>query len=102
MRSLLWRTQLWMIGGGYAAALMVSAGLAIPRYIWEAYHHEEVSAASGMFAGGDLLLAIFIICLFLIPTFFMVWATAQFESFYNRYSQALLWLSLSAPVCLGL
>ena len=54
-----------------------------------------------MWAGGDLLLYIFIACLFMVPTVFLIWVTARFEAFYTPYSKFLLGLSLSAPVCLS-
>ncbi len=54
-----------------------------------------------MWAAGDAMLQIFIACLFMIPTAFLVWVIAKFESFYKAYSQLLLGLSLSAPVCLS-
>ena len=54
-----------------------------------------------MWAGGDLLLYIFIACLFMVPTVFLIWVTARFEAFYTAYSKFLLGLSLSAPVCLS-
>ena len=82
--------------------LVVSAGLIIPRYVYELWHHDEVVASGGMYAAGDAMLAIFIACLFLIPTAFLLWVTAKFEAFYNAYSRVLLAVSLSAPVCLGL
>jgi hypothetical protein len=94
------RTQLWLVALGYGAVLMAAAGLIIPRYLYELWHRDEVSG--GMWAAGDAMLAIFIVCLFLIPTAFLVWVTAQFESFYNAYSLVLLAVGLSAPVCLGL
>lgn len=55
-----------------------------------------------MYAFGDLLLGIFIACLFMIPTVFLVWVMAKYESAYTTYSQLLVGLSLSAPVCLSL
>jgi hypothetical protein len=55
-----------------------------------------------MYAGGDALLEIFIVCLFMIPTVFLVWVIARFEDFYKAYSQLLLGLSVSAPVCLSM
>ena len=54
-----------------------------------------------MWAGGDLLLYIFIACLFMVPTVFLIWVTAKFEAFYTAYSKFLLGFSLSAPVCLS-
>jgi hypothetical protein len=47
------------------------------------------------------LLLIFIAGLFMIPTVFLIWVIARFESVYAAYSQFLLGLSLSAPVCLS-
>jgi hypothetical protein len=61
-----------------------------------------MAAAGGMSAFGDLLLGIFIACLFMIPTVFLVWVMAKYESVFTTYSQLLLGLSLSAPVCLSL
>jgi hypothetical protein len=55
-----------------------------------------------MWAAGDAMLGVFIVGLFAIPSVFLVWIIARFESFYKTYSQLLLGLSLSAPVCLGI
>src|SRR5579864_8236753 len=54
-----------------------------------------------MWAAGDALLLIFIVCLFMIPTVFLIWVIAKFEPVYTAYSQFLMGLSLSAPVCLS-
>jgi hypothetical protein len=54
-----------------------------------------------MWAAGDALLWIFLACLFMIPTVFLIWVIARFEAIYVAYSQFLLGLSLSAPVCLS-
>jgi len=54
-----------------------------------------------MWAAGDAFLYIFIACLFMVPTVFLIWITARFEAFYTAYSKFLLGFSLSAPVCLG-
>jgi hypothetical protein len=96
------RTQLWFVGLGYAAVFVVAAVLILARYLLEHFHRAEVAAAGGMYAFGDLLLGIFIACLFMIPTVFLVWVMAKYENVYTAYSQFLLGLSLSAPVCLGL
>jgi hypothetical protein len=96
------RTQLWFVGLGYAAVVLVSAGLLIGRYIMERIHASEVTAAGGMYGFGDLILYIFVICLFMIPTFFLVWVMARVEGWYTRYAQLLVGISLSAPVSLGL
>jgi hypothetical protein len=96
------RTQLWFIGLGYAAVFFVAAVLILARYLLEHFHRAEVAAAGGMYAAGDTMLAIFIVCLFMIPTAFLVRVMAKNESVYTTYSQLLVGLSLSAPVCLSL
>lgn len=100
MKTISLRTQLWSIVLGYAAALAVAAELLHQRHVQELNHPADVAAASGMYAAGDALLDIFIACLFLVPTVFLVWVIARFETFYTAYSQLLLLLSLTAPVCL--
>ena len=57
-------------------------------------HPEEAAAASGMYAGGDLILEIFIGCMLLVPTFFLVLVIRNSEALYNGYSLTLLGLSL--------
>jgi hypothetical protein len=94
--------QLWLIAGGYAAVLTISAGLVGVRYLQEISHPADVAASGGMYAFGDLILAIFIACLFMIPTFFLLRVMARSEALYTTYSQLLLGISLSAPVCLSL
>lgn len=54
-----------------------------------------------MWAAGDMFLWIFIALLFMVPTAFLIWVTARFETFYTIYSKFLLGLSLTAPVCLS-
>jgi hypothetical protein len=102
LKPISWRVQLGLVASGYAAVFVVSAALVFSRYLMERNHAADVSAASGMYAAGDLFLGIFIACLFMIPTFFLAWVMAKFETVYIAYSQLLLGISLSAPVCLGL
>jgi hypothetical protein len=94
------RAQMWAITLGYVAVTAVSAFLLYQRHLYELNHAADVSAASGMWAGGDALLDIFIACLLMIPTFFLVWVMARFETLFTVYSQILLILSVTAPVCL--
>lgn len=93
------RTQLWLIGFGYAAVLVIAAGLLFGRYWLE---RNNPDAAGGMYAFGDLILYIFVVGLCMIPTFFLVWVMARFEALYTSYAQLLVRISLSAPVCLSL
>jgi hypothetical protein len=92
----------WLIAGGYAVAFAIGAVLLLQRYILEITHRADVSAAGGMWAFGDLILGIIVVCLFLIPTFFLVRVMARSEAAYTTYSQLLFGISLSSPVCLGL
>jgi hypothetical protein len=91
--------QLGLVALGYGAVLVVAATLLYGRYLQELNYPAE--ASGGMWAFGDALLYIFIACLFMVPTVFLIWITAKFEAFYTAYSKFLLGLSLSAPVCLS-
>ena len=91
--------QLGLVGLGYAAVSAFAAALLFVRHLQELKYPAE--ASGGMWAAGDAFLYIFIACLFMVPTFFLIWITAKFEVFYTAYSKFLLGLSLSAPVCLS-
>jgi hypothetical protein len=93
------RAQLWLVALGYAAVFAVGAILLYGRHLQELKYPDE--ASGGMWAFGDALLLIFIACLFMIPTVFLIWVIARFDSVYKAYSRFLLGLSLSAPVCLS-
>jgi hypothetical protein len=80
--------------------LVVAAALLYGRHLQELLY--PVEASGGMWAAGDTFLWIFIACLFMVPTLFLVWVIAKSESIYKTYSQLLLGLSLSAPVSLAL
>jgi hypothetical protein len=101
VKPISWQVQLGLIAVGYAAVLVVAADLLYENHLWELNHPADVVASGGMYAGGDALLEIFIACLFMIPTVFLVWVIARFGTFYTAYSQLLLGLSLSGPVCLS-
>jgi hypothetical protein len=96
------KTKLALVGIGYVAVLAFAANEFYERHVYELNHREEVAAASGMFAGGDLILELFIAFLFMIPTFFLVCIGAKFEAPYTSYSKTLLMVGFSAPVALGL
>jgi hypothetical protein len=68
----------------------------------ERWNAAQVAAAGGMYAFGDLLLGIFIVCLFMIPTLALIWVMAKSEAVYTAYSQLLVGISLTAPVSLSL
>jgi hypothetical protein len=91
--------QLGLVALGYGAVLVIAATLLFGRHLQELQNPAE--ASGGMWAAGDAFLLIFIACLFMVPTVFLIWVTARFEAFYTAYSKFLLGVSLSAPVCLG-
>jgi hypothetical protein len=99
VKSISWRVQLGLVALGYATVSVVAAALLYGRHLQELEYPAE--ASGGMWAAGDAMLWIFIVCLFAVPSVFLVWIIARFESFYKIYSQLLLGLSLSAPVCLS-
>jgi hypothetical protein len=95
------RLQLRLVAGSYAAVAAVSALLVFERYLLYVRNPQDVAAAGGMYAGGDLLLEIFIGFLFLVPTAALVWVIRKSESCYTAYAKALLGLSLTAPFAAG-
>jgi hypothetical protein len=99
MKSISWRVQLGLVTLGYIAVLVVAATLLFGRHLQELKYPAE--ASGGMWAAGDAFLYIFLACLFMVPTVFLIWVTARFEAFYTAYSKFLLGLGLSAPVCLS-
>jgi hypothetical protein len=84
---------------GYGAVLVAAAALLFRRHLVEL--QDPAAASGGMFAAGDSMLHLFIGCLFLIPTAFLIRTMAKFEVLYTAYSRFLFGLSLSAPVCMG-
>jgi len=101
MKAVPLRIQLILVAAGYVAVLAIAALMLFVRHMQYVNHPEEVAAASGMYAGGDLILEIFIGCMLLVPTFFLVLVIRNSEALYNGYSLTLLGLSLTAPLCLG-
>jgi hypothetical protein len=90
------------VGLGYAAVAAVAGALVLGRYLIERWNAAQVAASGGMYAFGDLLLGIFIVGLFMIPTFALIWVMSKSEALYTPYSQLLVGISLSAPVSLSL
>ena len=96
------KTQLGSVAFGYAAVLAVSALLIVERYLLYVRHPEDVAASGGMYAGGDLLLEIFITGMLLAVTFFLVLVIYKSDPAYTLYSKILFGLSLTAPLSAGL
>jgi hypothetical protein len=89
------KTKLIFVAMAYAAVLSFAAGELYSRYLYEVNHPADVSASSGMYAGGDLLLEIFIVFLFMIPTYFLIRIGRNSRSA-TAYSKILLIVGLSA------
>jgi hypothetical protein len=101
MKSISLRVQLTLVAAGYAAVLATATVLVFARYMLYVTHPQDAAAAGGMFAGGDLILETFIVCMLLVPTFFLVMVIRKYENLYTGYSKILLGVSLTAPICLG-
>lgn len=102
MNALSLRGQLGWVAAGYAAVVAVSAFLVVERYLQYVRHPEDANQYSGMWAGGDMILGVFIFCLLLVPTFFLVLVLRKSEPGYTGYAKILLALSLTAPASVGL
>lgn len=77
------RLQLRLVAASYAVVGVVSALLIFERYLQYVLNPQDVAASSGMYAGGDLLLEIFICFLFLVPTVALVFVFRKSESCYQ-------------------
>ena len=91
--------QFGLVAVGYAAVLVVTAASLYGRHLLEL--QDPASFSGGMAAAGDSMLHLFLGCLFLIPTAFLIRILAKSETLYTAYSRFLFGLSLSAPVCLS-
>jgi len=96
------RLQLRLVAASYAVVGVVSALLVYKRYLQYVRNPQDVAASSGMYAGGDLLLEIFICLLFLLPTVALVFVIRKSESLYTAYAKVLLGLSWTAPISVGM
>jgi len=96
------RLQLGFVAASYGVVGVVSALLIFVRYLQYVRNPQDAAASSGMYAGGDLLLEVFICFLFLVPTVALVLVIRKSESCYTAYAKVLLGLSLTAPISVGL
>ncbi|MFL6443868.1 MAG: hypothetical protein ACJ713_08655 [Candidatus Sulfotelmatobacter sp.] len=102
MPAIPWRMQLGFVAAFYAAVLGLATTLVVERYLQYGRHPEYATASSGMYAGGDLMLEIFIAGALLVPTIVLVLVIAKSEAAFTIYSKILLAFSLSAPLAFGL
>jgi len=90
--------QLRLVAASYAMVGAVSALLIFNRYLVYVRNPQDVAAAGGMYAGGDLLLELIICVLLLVPTSALVFVIRKSESYYTAYAKVLLGVSLTAPL----
>jgi hypothetical protein len=102
MKALSLRAQLGWVAAAYTAVLAASTFLVVWRYLQYRWHPQDANQYGGMWAGGDMILGVFIFCLFLVPTFFLVLVARKSEPLYVGYAKVLFFLSLTAPVSVGL
>jgi hypothetical protein len=102
METVSLRAKLSWVAAGYVAVVAAAALLVAWRQWQYRMHPEDANQYAGMWAGGDMILAFFIFCLFLVPTFFLVLVIRKSEPLYTGYARVLLGLGLSAPVSVGL
>lgn len=102
MEMVLSRTRLCLVAIGYAGVLAIAVVLIVARYVQYVTHPADVAAYGGMYAGGDLMLEVFIGGMLLVVTFFLVLVIYKSEPAYTTYSKVLLGVSLTAPLSVGL
>jgi hypothetical protein len=94
------RLGLILVAAGYAAVVAFSALLIFWRYLQYLRNPQDAASAGGMWAGGDLMLEVFIFLLFLLPTAALVLVIRKYEPAYTTYAKALIGLSLTGPMSL--
>jgi len=90
------------VWAGYGVMLAISVLLVGCRYLQYAWHLQDANQYSGMWAGGDMILGVFIFCLFLVPTFFLVLVARKSEPLSINYAKVLLVFSFTSPLSIGL
>jgi hypothetical protein len=102
MDGLPWRVQLRLVAAAYAVVVAIAVFLIGARCLQYALHPEDANAYAGMWAGGDMMLGLFICFLLMIPTAFLVFIIRKSESASETYAKTLFALSLTAPVSAAL
>jgi hypothetical protein len=94
------RVGIGLVVAGYAGVLIVAAALITQRYLAERRNPADFN--SGMAAGGDWFLELFLVALLLIPTCLLALLIRNSEAAYTKFARILFGFSLTAPVSLGL
>lgn len=101
MPETLSRSKVALVAALYGAMAVLSGLLIFKRYLLYLHHPQDAVAASGMYAGGDLLLEIMIFCLFIVPTAVLLFFVRKSESAYTTYAKILLGVGATAPISLA-
>jgi hypothetical protein len=101
MESSISRMQLRLVVASYAVVGVFSALLIFERYLLYIRNPQDVAAAGGMYAGGDLMLEVIIGFFFLVPTAALAFVIRRSEAAYTTYAKVMLGLSLTAPASVG-
>ena len=102
MMRIPWKMQLATVAVGYAGVLGIAAVLIVLRYLQYLNHPADAAQYGGMWAGGDLMLELFICGMLLAVSFFLVLVIYKSEGAYTIYSKVLLAISVTAPASVGL
>jgi hypothetical protein len=102
MMRIPWKMQLGLVALGYAGVLGIAAILIVLRYLQYVNHPADAAQYGGMWAGGDLMLELFICGMLLVVSFFLVLVIYQYETAYAHYAKVVLAISVTAPVSIGL
>lgn len=97
-----WKIQIGLVALGYVGAIGIAAILIILRYWQYATHPDDAAQYGGMWAGGDLMLELFICGMLLVVTFFLMVVIYKSETAYTNYARVMLALSSTLPVSVGL
>jgi hypothetical protein len=95
-----WRARMGFVALCFAGVFAMSAMLIIRRYLAE--QSDPATFNSGMAAGGDWFLELFLVALFLIPTFILALMIRDSETSYTKFAWILLGFGLSAPASMGI
>ena len=102
MLSLSQSTKLRLIAAAYAGVASFSALLIFWRVLQYKLHPDDAEQYGGMWAGGDLMLGIFIAGLLMLTTFFLIPVLRNDERGYTTYSKAMIGVALTSPLAIAL
>lgn len=96
-----WKVQLGLVACGYAMVVGIAALLVLWRYWQYQEHPADAAQYGGMWAGGDLILELFICAMLLAMTFVLVLVIYKSETAYTNFAKLVLAVSVTLPVSVG-